>query len=282
MTLEEHFVFFFVIIIFGDDMKDLAIAIRNYNRDNYKDIINSIKKVGFKNVFIEWYDNDLLLQEDILKYVRDVGLNVIFAHLGYQNANLLWKESNEGENELNRYINDIKTCKENGIDLVIIHPTYEYDDPGMNEIGLIRIKKILDFAKELDIKVAFENVELVKYLEYIIKNINSSNLGICFDVGHCNLFCDGKFNVELFKNMVYMIHLHDNFKERDDHNLPFDGTVDWEKALNQIIDMNYDGYVVIESGYNNFYSNLSLEEYYKQAYTRGLQIKEILDKYRNN
>ena len=46
-------------------MKDLAIAIRNYNRDNYKDIINSIKKVGFKNVFIEWYNNDLLLQEDI-------------------------------------------------------------------------------------------------------------------------------------------------------------------------------------------------------------------------
>ena len=79
-----------------------------------------------------------------------------------------------------------------------------------------------------------------------------------------------------------MIHLHDNFKEKDDHNLPFDGTVDWQKALKQIIDMNYDSYVVIESGYNDFYSNLSLEEYYRRAYTRGLEIKEILDKYKNN
>ena len=281
MTLIEHFVFFFVIIILGECMKDLAIAIRNYNKNNYKDIINSIKRACFKNVFIEWYDNDLSLQEDILKYVRDVGLNVIFAHLGYQNANLLWKENEEGENELNRYINDIKICKENEIDLVVIHPTYEYDDPGMNEIGLIRIKKILEVAKELDIKVAFENVELVEYLEYIIKNINSSNFGICFDVGHCNLFCDGKFNVECFKNRVYMIHLHDNFKEKDDHNLPFDGTVDWEKTLKQIIDMNYDGYVVIETGYNSFYSDLNLEDYYKLAYERGTKIIELINLYKN-
>lgn len=40
-------------------MRELAIAIRNYNSNNYKDIIDNIKKVGFKKVFIEWYNNDL-------------------------------------------------------------------------------------------------------------------------------------------------------------------------------------------------------------------------------
>lgn len=262
-------------------MRELAISIRNYNKDNYKQIINNIKKASFKNVFIEWYDDNLELQEDILKYVREVGLNIIFAHLGYQNVNELWKDTEEGNCEEKRYINDIKNCKKNGIDLVIMHPTLNYNDPGMNEIGLNRINRILNVAKENNVRVAFENVELVEYLEYIIKNIDNSNLGICFDVGHCHVFCDDNFNVELFNNKVYTIHLHDNFKEYDDHNLPFDGTVDWEKSLKQIINMNYDEYIVIESGYNSYYSNLSLEDYYKLAYERGMQILKLFNLYKN-
>ena len=39
-------------------MKELVITIRNYNKFNYREIINSIKKAGFKNVFIQWYDED--------------------------------------------------------------------------------------------------------------------------------------------------------------------------------------------------------------------------------
>ena len=262
-------------------MRELAISIRNYNKDNYKQIINNIKKASFKNVFIEWYDDNLELQEDILKYVREAGLNIIFAHLGYQNVNELWKDTEEGNYEEKRYINDIKNCKKNGIDLVIMHPTLNYNDPGMNEIGLNRINRILNVAKENNVRVAFENVELVEYLEYIIKNIDNSNLGICFDVGHCHVFCDDNFNVELFNNKVYTIHLHDNFKEYDDHNLPFDGTIDWEKSLKQIINMNYDEYIVIESGYNSYYSNLSLEDYYKLAYERGMQILKLFNLYKN-
>ena len=263
-------------------MEELAIAIRNYNKDNYKQIVDNIKKAGFKNVFIEWYDNDLKLQEDILYYVRKIGLNIIFAHLGYQNVNALWKDTKEGDMEEKRFVNDIKTCKEKGFNLVVIHPTAEYENPGMNKIGLDRINRILNIAKENNIKVAFENVELVEYLEYIIKNIDNTNLGICFDVGHCHLFNDDEFNVELFNNKVYTIHLHDNFKEIDEHNLPFDGTINWEKTLRQIIKMNYNGYIVIESGYNNYYSNMSIDKYYKLAYDRGIEIIKLLQSYKNN
>ena len=262
-------------------MSGLVISIRNYNRNNYKEIVNNIKKVGFKNVFIEWYNDDLELQQDVLNYVKEVGLNIIFAHLGYQNTNVLWKDTAEGNYEEERCINDILVCKKNGIDLVVIHPTFKYENPGMTEVGLARINRILDVAKENDVRVAFENIELVEYLEYIIKNINRSNLGICFDVGHCHLFCDGNINIELFNNKVFIIHLHDNYKEIDDHNLPFDGTVNWEKAIRQINDMNYNGYIVIESGYNDYYSNMSLEEYYKCAYDRGIQLIELFSFYKD-
>lgn len=262
-------------------MKELVIAIRNYNKFNYREIINSIKKAGFKNVFIEWYNNDLELQQSILNYIKTVGLNIIFAHLGYQRPQVIWNEGDAGDIEIERYMNDIAICKNNGIDLVTIHPTFKYEKQDLSEIGINRIKRLIKHAESNGVKVAFENVELDGYLEYILDNIDSNNLGICFDVGHCHLFYDGKFGVDKFKNKVFVIHLHDNFKKDDDHNLPFDGTVNWKRSLKQIIDMNYDGYIVIESGYNRYYSNMSLDDYYKLAYDKGMQIIKLFELYRN-
>lgn len=258
-------------------MKQLAIAIRKYTKDNYKEIINCIKQAGFKNVFIEWYNDDFDLQKNIFDYVKEVGLNIIFAHLGYQNSNALWENGIEGDKEVQRYIEDIKICKANGIDLVIIHPTIGFYAPNPNNIGIKRIEQIVNYAEQLNVKVAFENVELSGYLEYIVDNINNENLGICFDSGHCNLFFDGEFDVDKFKNKVLAIHLHDNFKINDDHILPFDGTVDWNKVTSQIIDMNYDGYIVIESGYDKFYSTISIIEYYNKAYEAGQRLENLFE-----
>ena len=253
-------------------MKELAIAIRNYDRDHFKTIIDCIKKAGFKNVFIEWYNYDYELQENILKNVKENDLNVIFAHLGYQNANAIWLEDESGDRELERYMNDIDICKSNGIDLVIIHPTRKYDDPGITDIGLERIKKLVKHGEEKHVKIAFENVELEKYLPAIHDVMDSNMLGICFDVGHCHLFFDGKFDTQKYKNSVFAIHLHDNFKENDDHNLPFDGTVDWERAMEQLKELNFDSYVTIESGKNDYYNQLSYQEYYDLAYERGMEL----------
>ncbi len=258
-------------------MKELAIAVRNYDKDNYKEIIDCIKKSGFKNVFIEWYNYDLELQENILNCARDNGLNVIFAHLGYQNSNAIWWDNEAGDKELKRYMNDIDVCYKNGINLVIIHPTRKYENPGITEIGIERVKKLVEYASQRGVKIAFENVELKGHLEAIVDNVSSNMVGICFDVGHCNLFYDGEFDVDKFKNKVLAIHLHDNFKEKDDHNLPFDGTVDWDRAIKQLKELNYNSYITVESGKNDFYENLSYQEYYELAYQRGMELIRMID-----
>ena len=113
------------------------------NEDNYKEIIDSIVKVGFKNVFIEWYNDDFELQQNILNYVESVGLNIIFAHLGYQRPHVIWNEGDEGDIEIERYMNDIVICKNNGIDLVIIHPTFQYEKQDLSEVGINRIKRLI-------------------------------------------------------------------------------------------------------------------------------------------
>lgn len=86
-------------------MREIAVVVSNDNKDvSVIETINAIQKAGFKNVFLQWYNKDWNpTQEEQLKYVREKGLNVIFAHLGYQNINDLWIENEDGNKLVDRY-----------------------------------------------------------------------------------------------------------------------------------------------------------------------------------
>jgi sugar phosphate isomerase/epimerase len=249
-------------------MREKAVAISNDNKGvTVLETIDAIYKAGFKNVFIQWYNKDFdINQQQQLEYVKKLGLNVIFAHLGYQNINSLWEENEEGELLVKRYKQDIKICKENNIDMVVMHLTSKSKAPIHNEIGLCRIRKIVDYAKELNVKVAFENTKIKGYLEYVIQNIENENVGICYDSGHCHVHFDDEFNYEIFNNRIFAVHLHDNDKSDDLHLLPFDGTIDWNKVIKSLKKCNYDGLVTLELCYTNEYMNLNIDEFYKKGY----------------
>lgn len=258
-------------------MREIAVAINNANEKvtPFK-TIDAIKKAGFKNVFVQWYNKDLeCSQKQQLEYARKLGLNIIFAHLGYQNINTIWEEKEEGNQLVERYKNDIKICKENNITMVVMHLTSKSVAPMYNEIGLNRIKQIVDYAKELDIKVAFENTKIKGYLEYVIKNIDNDNVGICYDAGHCHAHFDDEFNYELFKNRIFAVHLHDNDKTDDLHLLPFDGTIDWKNVISKLKESNYEGPITLELCYRYEYLNLTLEEFYKKGYDTGIRLAEM-------
>ena len=258
-------------------MRDISIVVNNHNEGVTPfETIDAIKKAGFKNVFIQWYDDEWeYSQEEQLKYIKKLDLNVIFAHLGYQNINAIWEEGNIGDRLADRFINDIKVCKDNGIDMVIMHVTTKFVAPMFNEIGLNRIKKIVNYAKELGVRVAFENLKIKGYLEYIIKNIDNDNVGICYDAGHCHAHFKDEFNWELFKNKIFAVHLHDNDGTDDQHLLPFDGDINWDKVIENLKTANYSGPVTLELCYKKDYLNMTLEEFYKKAYGIGSKLVEM-------
>ena len=119
-------------------MRDIAVVVSNDNAEvNIIETIDAIKKAGFKNVFIQWYNKDWNpSQEEQLKYVREQQLNVIFAHLGYQNINDIWLDNEEGDKLVDRYKNDIRICKEKDIPMVVMHLTSKSEAPKYNELGI--------------------------------------------------------------------------------------------------------------------------------------------------
>lgn len=260
-------------------MRELAVAIQNENEKvNIIETIMSIKNANFKNVFVQWYDENWQhTQEEQVKLCKELGFNIIFAHLGYQNINSIWEVGTDGDNLVDRYKKDIKNCKKNGIPMVVMHLTSKKQAPMYGEVGLNRIKKITQYAKELDIKVAFENTKIKGYLEYVLENIKDENVGICFDSGHYHVHFDDEFNFEFFKNRIFAVHLHDNDKSDDLHLFPLDGTINWKYVMKKLKECNYNGPITMELCYRYDYLNLPLDDFYKIGYERGLQLNKFLE-----
>lgn len=258
-------------------MRELAVAVRNGNENtNPIETIHSIKNAGFKNVFIEWYDkNWQVSQQTQVDLCRELGLNIVFAHLGYQKVNSLWLEGEEGDLEVGRYKKDIEDCSKNNINMVIMHLTSKTNPAKYNELGLNRLKEIAKFAKEKNVKIAFENTKIKGYLEYVLGNIKDENVGLCYDAGHCHLHFDDDFDIGFCKNRVFAVHMHDNDKTDDLHLLPFDATIDWNEVVEKLKNANYNGPVTLEVTYRYDYLKKSLDEFYKEAYKRADKIRKM-------
>lgn len=260
-------------------MRDIAVVVSNDNIEvSVFETIDAIKKAGFKSVFIQWYNEDWNpSQEEQLKYIKEQNLNVIFAHLGYQNINEIWLDNEEGNKLVERYKNDIRICKENAIPMVVMHLTSKSEAPKYNEIGLKRLKEIVDYAQLLSVKVAFENTKIKGYQEYVIENINNENVGICFDSGHYHVHFKDELDFSKFKNRIFAVHLHDNDQSKDSHLMPFDGTLEWKKLIEDLKENNYNGPITMELCYSQNYLEMGIENFYKKAYQVGKKIKEMFE-----
>ena len=68
-------------------MNNLAVCVDNKNQNvTAKQTIDAIYKAGFKNVFIQYYHKETkgLNQLEQINYCQELGLNIIFCHLGYK------------------------------------------------------------------------------------------------------------------------------------------------------------------------------------------------------
>ena len=157
-----------------------------------------------------------------------------------------------------------------------MHLTSGTKAPEYNEMGLNRIREIIKFAKKVNVKVAFENLKVIGTLEYIFKNIQDENVGICYDAGHCHAHFKDEFNFEPFKNKIFAVHLHDNDASDDQHLLPFDGTINWEEVMKNIVDYGYTGPITLELSYRNNYLKETIDEFYLEGYDRGEKLAKIV------
>jgi sugar phosphate isomerase/epimerase len=91
------------------------------------------------------------------------------------------------------------------------------------------------FAKERGVTLALENTpgELAtpERLRQFIIDTRLTDLRLCFDIGHAHLGDGVLASLEPMREFLATSHIHDNHGLKDEHLLPYEGTIEWKSAL---------------------------------------------------
>ena len=91
------------------------------------------------------------------------------------------------------------------------------------------------FARHRGVTIALENtpgeMATPANLKHFLERTRLTSVKLCFDAGHAHLEGDAREALETAGDLVATTHIHDNHGERDEHLLPYEGTIDWNAVL---------------------------------------------------
>jgi sugar phosphate isomerase/epimerase len=97
------------------------------------------------------------------------------------------------------------------------------------------LEHLATFAKHRGVTIAIENtpneIGAPASLVRFVKETRLHDLKFCFDIGHAHIGDGFAESFELMRDRVATTHIHDNHGEKDEHLLPYEGTIDWDAAL---------------------------------------------------
>jgi sugar phosphate isomerase/epimerase len=134
----------------------------------------------------------------------------------------------------------LQASKTLGSPQIVVHPGYgpyvfSKNFPGWLERAKPVLGNIVAKAKELGIKLAFENIydTTPEDLRNLVTLFPEETVGVCFDIGHFNLFSEVPLRnwLEELGPRILELHLHDNSGENDDHIAVGDGSVKFAPLL---------------------------------------------------
>jgi sugar phosphate isomerase/epimerase len=108
-------------------------------------------------------------------------------------------------------------------------------DPRKLDAAFSSLEQLSIFAKARGVTIALENTpdELgaPTSLQHFIADTHLHDLKLCFDTGHAHIEDGVGPGIDAVRERLVTAHIHDNHGEKDEHLLPYEGTIDWEAAL---------------------------------------------------
>lgn len=272
--------------------KDICVNVGMNSDVPWLDQLDIIKNAGFDGVFLDW-ERDIDLHPLIAK-ARELDLYIQSLHAPFYGMDDIFhdEEGTLSDKMTADLTGTIDSCAEFGIDLAIFHAIIGMDNHSPNELGLQRLKKVIDHAEKKNVRIAFENTEGEEYLKAILDRYGDrEHIGFCFDSGHAMCYNAGSDILGKFGKYLFSTHLNDNMGQTgdeitfydDSHLLPFDGIADWDKIARQLKDSDFKGPFTFELVCKNRpnrhvsdrYEQMKFEDYIAEAYERADKFRKI-------
>ena len=225
---------------------------------------NGAENIVLSDKFISSIKSDPEKAAVYKKEMLDAGLKFVDAHAPFGNAVDMNNSDETGMLTLNHTLH-LHIAALMGVKTITIHTGNDTNAPGISveqqhDRIAFMLDKLLPEAEKLDVAIAIENiwvpVNTPENLWKIKKRFPTPYLGFCFDVGHANIMsrCNGAlqsqsparsywskidagepaWDDDILEKMLPEIincHLHDNCADRDAHDLPGRGSIDWKKTV---------------------------------------------------
>ncbi len=155
----------------------------------------------------------------------------------------------------------IECTAELGAEICVIHPQMMFTP----EENAKMYMEYLPYAKSCGVKIATENLwiwdgqnkramhaacstpeNFCRHLDII----NDENFVACLDIGHAEMMGEEVSSVSMIKALgkkLAALHIHDNDKRNDSHQIPFSMDIDFESIVKALKEINYNGYFTLEA-----------------------------------
>ncbi|MDD4212466.1 MAG: sugar phosphate isomerase/epimerase [Bacilli bacterium] len=238
--------------------------------------LNLIKSTGFDGIFIWQYENIDKL-EKVIALARAKHLNIETMHLRFEGCNNLWLENPEGETYVESILEGINLAHQYHIPTVIMHTVAKEVHPPVSDIGLKRIRMILNVCEAKNVQCAIENIRDLEYIDTVFETFSSPVLKMCFDSGHTNCFSYRLPEVDFQKyaRKIVCVHLHDNLGDYDAHLVSLTGTIDFKHIMQSLNTIGFQGPLTSEAhiGEDEIVDD---EAFLKKVYASLVQLEQLM------
>lgn len=150
-----------------------------------------------------------------------------------------------------------------GSKYLVIHPIMPFgiDDlkTGLAEethkLNLTFMRALVETARQEGVTVCLENMPFPDFsistpdaIAAFVREIDDPHFMMCLDTGHVNVFKElsPADAVRKHADLIKVLHVHDNGGRRDEHLIPYYGTVNWADFTAALHEGGFDGVLSLE------------------------------------
>ena len=242
--------------------------------------IRLMQENGFFHTF-SMSDKEELTSEEIKK-IQKSGITFDFLHLPFREINNLYSDFETSLPMFKIISEGIEKCARHEIPQAVLHLSAGKKPP-INDVGIERFCVLMEKARSLGVKIAFENLRTLGNISLTFEK--HEDAGFCWDTGHEVCFTPGKKFMPLFADRLSAVHLHDNrgIYDSDDHMIPYDGKVDFNRVAKELANAGYNGTLMAElhKTRTEAYQTMSAKDFYKRAAEALNKLKKQIAYYKN-
>lgn len=242
------------------------------NKFGFKKALDIIAAAGYDAVDFSCFKSEFYIDEhdkafytNLRKYAENLGLYFNQSHAPFASS---FADAVKTEQRFTEIVTAMKHASYLGVRNIIVHPCQHlpYAEAGnperLFEINMKFYSRLIPYCEEYGIKVALENMwqytnglinhsvcsrpdEFVRYIDAL----DNQCFVACLDLGHAALVREdpADFIHKLGANRLKCLHVHDVQPNVDAHTLPYFGVGEWEKIMQALADVGYEGELTFEA-----------------------------------